>query len=161
MCGIAGIIAADPSLISTQRLKTMTDCLIHRGPEGEAFWTDNHAGFGHRRLCIIDLTDAAAQPMHYLDRYTIVYNGEIYNYKELRDDLKKQGYLFHSASDTEVLLAAYACYQEDCLQLLDGMFAFAICDKQEQVLFAARDRFGEKTILLSSQRIIIYLLFCK
>jgi asparagine synthase (glutamine-hydrolysing) len=144
MCGIAGIIAADPSLISAHRLKTMTDCLIHRGPEGEAFWIDNHAGFGHRRLCIIDLTDAAAQPMHYLDRYTIVYNGEIYNYKELKDHLKKKGYLFHSASDTEVLLAGYACYKENCLNLLDGMFAFAIWDKQEQVLFAARDRFGEK-----------------
>jgi asparagine synthase (glutamine-hydrolysing) len=144
MCGIAGIIATDPSAISVQRLKKMTDSIIHRGPEGEAFWIDQQVGFGHRRLCIIDLTEAAAQPMHYLERYTIVYNGEIYNYKELKEDLRKKGYQFHSASDTEVLLAAYACYGESCLRLLDGMFAFAIWDRQEQTLFAARDRFGEK-----------------
>src|SRR5687767_5294397 len=106
MCGIAGIISADPSRISVQRLKKMTDTLVHRGPEAEAFWTEQQTGFGHRRLCIIDLTDGGAQPMHYLNRYTVIYNGEIYNYRELRTDLEKKGYHFRSTSDTEVLLAA-------------------------------------------------------
>ena len=100
--------------------------------------------FGHRRLCIIDLSAAGAQPMHYLDRYTIVYNGEIYNYKEIREDLLKKGFRFHSQTDTEVVLAAYACYGEACLSRFDGMFAFAIWDEAAQRLFAARDRFGEK-----------------
>jgi asparagine synthase (glutamine-hydrolysing) len=149
MCGIAGIISADPSAISVQRLKKMTDTLVHRGPEAEAFWIEQHTGFGHRRLCIIDLSNAGAQPMHYLDRYTIVYNGEIYNYKELREALERKGYQFHSTSDTEVLLAAYACYKESCLQHLDGMFAFALWDKSENILFAARDRFGEKPFYYS------------
>jgi asparagine synthase (glutamine-hydrolysing) len=144
MCGIAGIISTDRSRISIQRLKKMTDTLVHRGPEAETFWTEQYTGFGHRRLCIIDLTAGGAQPMHYLNRYTIIYNGEIYNYRELREDLEKKGYQFHSASDTEVLLAAYACYKEGCLQHLDGMFAFALWDETEKMLFAARDRFGEK-----------------
>lgn len=124
----------------------MADSLVHRGPDGEGFWINNisNAGFAHRRLAIIDLSEAAAQPMHYLDRYTIVYNGEIYNYIELRKELKKAGYHFNSGSDTEVILAAYDFYKEECVQYFDGMFAFAIWDDQEQQLFAARDRFGEK-----------------
>jgi asparagine synthase (glutamine-hydrolyzing) len=124
----------------------MTDALAHRGPDGEAFWMNSKqtAGFGHRRLAIIDLSSAAAQPMHYAGRYTIVYNGEIYNYIEIKASLLQKGYAFHSQSDTEVILAAYDCYKQDCLQLFDGMFAFAIWDEQQQELFAARDRLGEK-----------------
>lgn len=124
----------------------MTGTLVHRGPEGEGFWfrADGNVAFGHRRLCIIDLTEAAAQPMTYAGRFTITYNGEIYNYIELKETLQKKGYSFHSQSDTEVILAAYAYYGKDCLQYFDGMFAFAIWDEQEHVLFCARDRFGEK-----------------
>lgn len=146
MCGIAGIISQDPGAVSRQQLKKMTDAIAHRGPEGDDFWTNpsNTAGLGHRRLSIIDLSPAGAQPMHYMDRYTIVYNGEIYNYLELREGLQKKGYVFQSRSDTEVILAAYACWKQDCLQYLEGMFAFGIWDEQEKMLFAARDRFGEK-----------------
>lgn len=124
----------------------MAGTLAHRGPDGEAFWINagGNAGFGHRRLAIIDLSAAAAQPMHYQDRYAIVYNGEIYNYIELREILRQKGYAFRTQSDTEVILAAYDCYREQCLVHFDGMFAFAIWDEQEQTLFAARDRFGEK-----------------
>jgi asparagine synthase (glutamine-hydrolysing) len=146
MCGIAGIISTHRELVSGERLKLMTQAIAHRGPDGEAHWVNasGEAGLGHRRLSIIDLSDAAAQPMHYNERYTIVYNGEIYNYIELRALLQKSGYAFRTQSDTEVLLAAYDCWQEASLDRLDGMFAFAIWDNQGQTLFAARDRFGEK-----------------
>jgi asparagine synthase (glutamine-hydrolysing) len=146
MCGIAGIISKDARLVSKERLQKMTDSIQHRGPEEEGFWMNEggNVGFGHRRLSIIDLSEAGAQPMHYLHRFTITYNGELYNYIELREDLKKYGYSFNSDCDTEVVLAAYAYYKQDCLQHFDGMFAFAIWDEQEQELFCARDRFGEK-----------------
>lgn len=124
----------------------MADTLTHRGPDGDGYWINESttAGFGHRRLAIIDLTKAGAQPMHYLERYTIVYNGEIYNYLELRKGLERAGYSFRSQSDTEVILAAYDLNKTDCLKSFDGMFSFAIWDEQEKELFAARDRFGEK-----------------
>ncbi|MEP6616168.1 MAG: asparagine synthase (glutamine-hydrolyzing) [Ginsengibacter sp.] len=146
MCGIAGIISHDPSMVHEIRLKKMMDTLAHRGPDGEGTWINGNGniGFGHRRLSIIDLSSRAAQPMHYLNRYSIVYNGEIYNYPELKLGLLKKGYSFLSESDTEVILAMYAEYKEKCIPFFDGMFAFAIWDEQEQTLFAARDRFGEK-----------------
>ncbi|WP_276479736.1 asparagine synthase (glutamine-hydrolyzing) [Paraflavitalea pollutisoli] len=146
MCGIAGIIAAQPGLVSEQAVKGMTDVLAHRGPDGEGCWIDasGRVGLGHRRLSIIDLRVVAGQPMHYLDRFSIVYNGELYNYRELQQSLIKKGYSFHSSSDTEVILAAYAAWGVQCLDYFDGMFAFAIWDDREQRLFAARDRFGEK-----------------
>lgn len=144
-------------LVSTERLKAMTNAIAHRGPDGEGFWINENktAGFGHRRLAIIDLSDAAAQPMHLTPnpsptgegrkpRYSITYNGEIYNYIELKEELLKKGYQFRTQSDTEVILAAYDCWKEECLQQFDGMFAFAIWDEQEQTVFSARDRFGEK-----------------
>jgi asparagine synthase (glutamine-hydrolysing) len=146
MCGIAGIISNKPTDISANRLKMMTDILAHRGPDGEGLWIDenNTVALGHRRLAIIDLSDAAAQPLHFPDRYTIIHNGEIYNYVELKDELQKKGYAFQSHADTEVICAAYDCWKEECLQQFDGMFAFAIWDVKEKKLFAARDRFGEK-----------------
>ena len=124
----------------------MATSIAHRGPDGEGYWINEKktAALAHRRLAIIDLSAAAAQPMHFAQRYTITYNGEIYNYIELREDLKKKGYHFTTSSDTEVILAAYDLYKEKCCSYLDGMFAFAIWDEQEQKLFAARDRFGEK-----------------
>lgn len=147
MCGIAGIVSLDPAGVSEQRLRAMTDALAHRGPDGEGFWMSDggHIGLGHRRLSVIDLSAEGAQPMHFADgRYTIVYNGEIYNYLELRQRLVSAGYRFRSASDTEVILALYDQKGVSCLELLDGMFAFALYDAREQTLFCARDRFGEK-----------------
>ncbi len=124
----------------------MTDTLTHRGPNGEGLWRNEESTvlLGHRRLSIIDLSDAAAQPMNYLNRYNIVHNGEIYNYIELKKELVQKGYSFHTQSDTEVILAAYAHWNDECVEHFDGMFAFAIWDEEEQELFAARDRFGEK-----------------
>lgn len=146
MCGIAGIIQARPGQYHLSHLKRMTDALAHRGPDGEGHWENKtqKALLGHRRLSIIDLSYAGHQPMEYADRYNIVHNGEIYNYRELRDTLRARGYHFRSQTDTEVILAAWDCWKEACLQEMEGMFAFAIWDEQESVLFAARDRFGEK-----------------
>lgn len=146
MCGIAGIINIRKA-IAEEEIRSMTDVISHRGPDGTGIWIseDRHVGLGHRRLSIIDLSDCGSQPMHFKqDRYTIVFNGEIYNYLEIRDQLVNQGYQFRSTSDTEVLLALYDLRKKDCLQYLDGMFAFAIWDKEEKILFFARDRFGEK-----------------
>jgi asparagine synthase (glutamine-hydrolysing) len=146
MCGIAGIIQNNPNRFNRLNLEKMTRSIAHRGPDGEGFWqnADGTVLFGHRRLSIIDLTDAGQQPMHYLQRYVIIHNGEIYNYIELKDTLQQKGYNFSTRTDTEVIAAAYDCWKQDCLQHFDGMFAFAIYDKKEKVLFAARDRFGEK-----------------
>ena len=146
MCGIAGIISVDKSEIHTSRLKQMTDIIAHRGPDGEGHWINDsgNVALGHRRLSIIDLSHNADQPMHFEGRYTMVFNGEIYNYVELKDTLVKQGYVFKTASDTEVLMALYHRDKENCLQLLDGMFAFVLYDAKENIIFAARDRFGEK-----------------
>ncbi|HEV7782230.1 MAG TPA: asparagine synthase (glutamine-hydrolyzing) [Chitinophagaceae bacterium] len=146
MCGIAGIIQTDPSAYTKEQLKKMTDALAHRGPDGEGLWEDpaNRALLGHRRLSIIDLSDAGCQPLHYLERYTIIHNGEIYNYIELREELAKKGYSFHSQTDTEVIAAAYDHWEDDCVLHFDGMFSFAIWDSTKKNLFAARDRFGEK-----------------
>ncbi|HEX8399465.1 MAG TPA: asparagine synthase (glutamine-hydrolyzing) [Pyrinomonadaceae bacterium] len=146
MCGIAGIVSRKGQLEQAQ-LKRMTDAIAHRGPDGEGAWINfsGNAALGHRRLAIIDLSESGRQPMFYANgRFSITFNGEIYNYLELRDDLEKRGFKFKSTSDTEVLLALFAEKGEKCLAELDGMFAFAIWDEQEQSLFAARDRFGEK-----------------
>lgn len=147
MCGIAGIIRFNNQPIEISELKKMTDIISHRGPDGEGHWVaeKGNVGFGHRRLSIIDLSENGRQPMHYLNnRYTITFNGEIYNYIELKESLKKANYNFVSDCDTEVLLALYDQKKEKCLQFLDGMFSFAIWDEVEQELFCARDRFGEK-----------------
>ncbi len=146
MCGIAGLFGTDSSAVSRDLLKRMTDSLVHRGPDAEGYFIsdDGKLGLGHRRLAVIDLSENAGQPMSYLDRYVITYNGEIYNYRELRNELQKKGYNFRSLSDTEVLLALYDLKKENCLAELDGMFSFAIYDKLEKKLFCARDRFGEK-----------------
>lgn len=146
MCGIAGILSLDKSNITEVSLKKMTDSLYHRGPDGGGLWIDtiSNIGLGHRRLSIIDLSEAGKQPMHYLERYTITFNGEIYNYIELRTLLLTKGYVFKTSTDTEVLLALFDHKGYDCLELLDGMFAFAIWDKHTKKLFCARDRFGEK-----------------
>ncbi|MBK6826652.1 MAG: asparagine synthase (glutamine-hydrolyzing) [Chitinophagaceae bacterium] len=146
MCGIAGIIQTNPGRFQLQQLQQMTDAIAHRGPDGAGEWCNqnNTVLLGHRRLSVIDLSSAGDQPMHYLDRYSIIHNGEIYNYKELKSELQQKGYSFRSQTDTEVIVAAWDYWKEDCLQHFDGMFAFAIWDEVEQELFAAVDRFGEK-----------------
>jgi asparagine synthase (glutamine-hydrolysing) len=147
MCGIAGILHFNNQPVSVTDIKKMTDTLIHRGPDGEGQWINakGNIGLGHRRLSIIDLSTAGHQPMHYANnRYTITFNGEIYNYIELKDILIQKGYQFKSNTDTEVILAAYHLWGKNCLHQFDGMFAFAIWDEELQELFCARDRFGEK-----------------
>ncbi|MBE7509912.1 MAG: hypothetical protein HS118_06935 [Bacteroidia bacterium] len=159
MCGIAGIISFSDKPVSSEQLISMSETLRHRGPDGDGVWinAEKNVGLVHRRLAIIDLSDAAAQPMHYNDRYTIVYNGEIYNYIELRKNLEKQGYLFKTQSDTEVILASYDFKGEKCLSDFDGMFAFAIWDNQTEK-FIARDRFGEKPFSITQIKINLCLL---
>jgi asparagine synthase (glutamine-hydrolysing) len=144
MCGIAGIISTNPLFATKERVKKMTDALVHRGPDAEGHWIETSVALGNRRLAIIDLSEAGNQPMHYLDRYVIIHNGEIYNYVELKEELQKKGYSFFSRTDTEVIAAAYDNWNEKCVDHFDGMFAFAVWDKKEKKLFATRDRFGEK-----------------
>jgi len=122
----------------------MTDALAHRGPDAEGHWISTETALGNRRLSIIDLSNAGDQPMHYMQRYKIIHNGEIYNYLELKEELHKKSYSFFSKTDTEVIAAAYDHWGDECVDHFDGMFAFAIWDEKEKELFAARDRFGEK-----------------
>ncbi|MBS1742096.1 MAG: asparagine synthase (glutamine-hydrolyzing) [Bacteroidetes bacterium] len=158
MCGIAGILSAasssEQSAFFRESIKKMSDSIAHRGPDGEGYWQNenNTVVFGHRRLSILDLSDNASQPMHYLDRYVIIFNGEIYNYLELKKELQQQGEQFKTSGDTEVLLVLYHLYKEKMLQKLDGMFAFAIYDKKNNKVFCARDRFGEKPFFYSLQQ---------
>src|ERR1700761_365623 len=145
MCGIAGVVTRER--VEKETLKKMTDVIQHRGPDGEGHWINSSGttGLGHRRLSIIDLSDAATQPMLSKDNnYILTFNGEIYNYIEIKETLIRKGYQFRSSSDTEVLLTLYMDKGPDCLQELDGMFAFAIWDENKKQLFCARDRFGEK-----------------
>lgn len=146
MCGIAGILSFNNNSIELNHLKRMTDAIIHRGPDNEGHWISNckRVGLGHRRLSIIDLTSNSKQPMHYKSRFSIVFNGEIYNYREIKEYLVSKKYIFSSESDTEVLLALYANKGREMVHDLDGMFAFAIWDSLKNELFCARDRFGEK-----------------
>lgn len=146
MCGIVGKINLTGGAVNEADLTKMRDTLTHRGPDDAGLYIspDKTVGLGHRRLAIIDLTSAGHQPMQYKNRYWIVFNGEIYNFQTERQELEKAGYTFKSNSDTEVILALYDKYKEECLQHLRGMFAFAIYDEQEQVLFCARDRAGQK-----------------
>lgn len=146
MCGITGYLSFQKTA-NVERLKKMTDAIAHRGPDGEGQWVNANKtiGLGHRRLSIVDLSNAGAQPMHSIcGNYTIVFNGEIYNYIELREELEKQGETFTTETDTEVLLKLYILKKEKALDELDGMWAFAIWNEQDQELFCSRDRFGEK-----------------
>jgi asparagine synthase (glutamine-hydrolysing) len=147
MCGLAGMISRTAP-VEERMILQATTCLRHRGPSAEGTWINEgrNIALGHRRLSIIDLSEAAAQPMSFKGRYHIIHNGEIYNHIELRKELQAKNYHFHSRSDTEVILAAFDAWGVDCMQRLEGMFAFIIWDEEEQKLFAARDRFGEKPL---------------
>jgi asparagine synthase (glutamine-hydrolysing) len=144
MCGISGIISKSNAPIDQERIERINDLIHHRGPDDVGYYFGRNFVFGHRRLSIIDLSARGHQPMCYLNRYWITYNGEIYNYLEIREELLKKGYSFNSDSDTEVILAAYAAYGPDCLKKFNGMWAFAIYDAIDDVIFMARDRFGVK-----------------
>ena len=145
MCGIVGIIKTDNSLIDANALRRSTDMLAKRGPDDSGIWVEEGAGIGHRRLSILDTTFAGHQPMLSENkRFIIVFNGEVYNFRELRKQLELDTSSWRSNSDTEVVLSAYSKWGVDCLKRFHGMFAFAIWDRKEKVLFAARDRMGVK-----------------
>ena len=150
MCGIAGFWNLNHEPVSRSMLERFTDSLSHRGPDGNGFYIDPDAnlGLGHRRLAILDTTDTGRQPMPFGDkRYWITFNGEIYNFLELRDELQQYGYRFLTESDTEVVMAAYDKWGEDCQLRFNGMWAFAIWDRQKKQLFLSRDRFGVKPLM--------------
>jgi asparagine synthase (glutamine-hydrolysing) len=145
MCGIAGLVARRPTVSLHSMITEMTARVRHRGPDDGGDYIDGRVAFGHRRLSIIDLSQCGHQPMiDASSRYVITYNGEIYNYLALRAELSAMGQVFHSDCDTEVILAAYAAWGQDCLDRFNGMWAFAIHDRVRGVVFAARDRFGVK-----------------
>ncbi len=143
MCGIFGHLGTIERDLAQRCLNT----LQHRGPDGSGLWQDEHVTLGHRRLSILDLSENGRQPMAYgSGRYWITFNGEIYNFLEVRAELEAKGHTFRSESDTEVILAAYAQWGAECLGRFNGMWAFAIWDTQERTLFLARDRFGKKPL---------------
>ncbi len=148
MCGIAGrfnYLSGAP--VSPRIVQGMCDLIAHRGPDGDGVWVDGPVGFGHRRLAIIDLSPAGRQPMTTPDgNVTITFNGEIYNFLELREELAQHGHRFHTRTDTEVILAAYRQWGLACVERLRGMFALAIWDAPERRLFIARDRVGKKPL---------------
>lgn len=149
MCGIVGILNFQEP-INPVELDGFTDSLSHRGPDGRGTYIDENLGLGHRRLAIFDLSEAGKNPMPYGGekgkRYWITYNGEVYNFLELRRELEKLGHHFNSETDTEVVVAAYDQWGEDCLLRFNGMWGFAIWDSVERKLFLARDRFGIKPL---------------
>ncbi len=147
MCGIAGVLRRDGAPVGNQLLWAMTTVLGHRGPDGEGFFTQGPVGLGHRRLAIIDLV-TGDQPMSNDDgSIHLIFNGEIYNFRELRKELEARGHKFWTGSDTEVILRAYESYGVECLGRLRGMFAFAIWDDRRGRLFLARDRIGIKPLV--------------
>jgi asparagine synthase (glutamine-hydrolysing) len=150
MCGIAGAVG----VASIERVQAMSDAIAHRGPDDSGVFFDATTGvaLGHRRLSIIDLSSCGHQPMPYMGgRYQLIYNGEIYNFAELRAELERAGHPFRSRSDSEVILAAYAEWGARCVERFRGMFAFAIYDRDEALLFLARDRFGIKPLYFTER----------
>lgn len=147
MCGITGIIDFNGNSVSPIVLKRMTDAIAHRGPDGDGHWIGEGVGLGHRRLAIIDLSVAGHQPMATEDgRFVLVYNGEIYNFQELRVELEALGHRFHSRTDSEVVLKSLVQWGPDALNRFNGMFALALWDKLKRELFLARDRYGIKPL---------------
>ena len=149
MCGIFGFVSWDRAMPPVSDLCRATNLLRHRGPDAGGYWHERGVFFGHRRLAIIDLA-TGDQPMPSIDgRYVITFNGEIYNYPELREELRRGGRAFQTASDTEVILEGYQQWGTEVVHRLEGMFAFALYDRLERTLLLVRDRFGEKPLLFS------------
>ncbi len=147
MCGITGIFNVGGASVPPGVLRAMTDIVRHRGPDGEGFWIEGGVGFGHRRLAIVDLSPGGHQPMHSVDgTLTLTYNGEIYNWRELRRELELKGARFRSQSDSEVILEAYRAWGPRCVDKFNGMFAFALWDARTSKLLLARDRYGIKPL---------------
>lgn len=147
MCGLCGIVDYATGSVSSARLAAMNDALMHRGPDGGGLFRDGPVGLGHRRLSIIDLSETGAQPMvSACGRWVLAYNGELYNYRDLKAELIAAGVAFQSTSDTEVLLQALIRWGDDALPRLNGMFALALWDRRERTLLLARDRFGIKPL---------------
>ncbi len=147
MCGITGIFNLNGEPASPVILRKMTDAIAHRGPDGEGFYIDKFLGMGHRRLAIIDPSPAGHQPMISQNQQIVLsFNGEIYNFQEIKAQLVSLGYKFHSKTDSEVILNSWVEWGQDCVIRFNGMFAFAIWDKREQSLFLVRDRYGIKPL---------------
>lgn len=145
MCGISGVVDKSKKKIKEPEIKNMNNLISHRGPDDEGFFYGENFAFGHRRLSILDLSSDGHQPMHYLNKkYTITYNGEVYNYLEIRKELENNGYAFNSETDTEVILASYDMWGEKCVNKFNGMWAFALYDRDKNIIFCSRDRFGIK-----------------
>ncbi len=152
MCGITGIIDLNGAPVSPVVLQKMTDAIAHRGPDGEGHWIERSLGLGHRRLAIIDRSPAGHQPMaSRSQRYVLVYNGEIYNFKELRTELESLGHQFHSRTDSEVVLNALIAWGVNALIRFNGMFSLALWDRERQTLLLARDRYGIKPLYYAQQ----------
>ncbi len=152
MCGITGLINLKGEPVSPVVLKKMTDAIVHRGPDGEGQWFEDNVGIGHRRLAVIDLSPAGHQPMISADqRYVLSYNGEVYNYRELRTELEAEGIWFRSQTDSEVVLYALAQWGREALLKFNGMFALALWDRREKTLLLARDRYGIKPLYYAKQ----------
>ena len=152
MCGITGLIHLDGLPVSPGLLQKMTDAIAHRGPDGEGHWIEGNVGIGHRRLAIIDLSPAGHQPMISTDhRYVLSFNGEIYNFRELRTELEAAGYWFRSKTDSEVVLNALAHWGTGALLKFNGMFALALWDRKARTLLLARDRYGIKPLYYAQQ----------
>lgn len=153
MCGIAGLVSLNDGYEITEKIRKMVAAIPHRGPDGEGVLVHENVALGHRRLAIIDLTEDAAQPMSSPSGELVLsFNGEIYNYVELRAELAAKGRHFRSESDTEVLLQAYDEWGEGCVEKFNGMWSFAILDKRNNRLFCSRDRFGEKPFYFLQQK---------
>jgi len=144
MCGISGIINQQQREVKPKDIEKINNLISHRGPDDEGFYFGKTFAFGHRRLSVLDLSNDGHQPMHYLDKYTIIYNGEIYNYLEIKEELISYGYRFSSETDTEVILASYDKWGDACVNRFNGMWAFSIYDRTKEIIFCSRDRFGIK-----------------
>ena len=156
MCGIAVAIGLNGRPVERAAVERMAKSLLHRGPDDGGIYMDGAVGMGFRRLSILDLSEAGHQPMVSQDgQYVLVFNGEIFNYVELRDELRKLGYQFRSSGDSEVLLAAYREWGRECLPKLNGMWAFVIYDRRHRRLFGSRDRFGVKPLYYSRDHTVI------
>ncbi len=154
MCGITGYVTADGRAVDRSLLERMNLAIIHRGPDEDGFYVKENVGLAMRRLSIIDLA-SGQQPIHNADRTKwLIFNGEIYNYQDLREDLLKRGHQLYTKSDTEAVLHLYEEFGVDCLQRLRGMFAFAIWDDVEKTLFLARDRVWQEasSLFTSAER---------
>jgi asparagine synthase (glutamine-hydrolysing) len=145
MCGISGIFNFEDAVVNKPLLEEMNRITRHRGPDGNGVFAEGNVGLASNRLAIIDLREISNMPLYDTEnRFVIVFNGEIFNYVEVKNELMKKGHKFNTNSDTEVILNSYKEWGEDCLHKLNGMWAFAIWDKKEKTLFCSRDRYGIK-----------------